>query len=125
VWVSASLGSDDNPGTRAAPLASLSAAVLKADGRQQRVYACGELWTEPLVLPSGVWLFGGFDCADEWRHGGKDHRSAIETAPGQVPLRTEGELGHMEVADFRFQSADADRARRLLDRGDGHRRRRR
>ena len=107
VWVSASLGSDDNPGTPAAPMASLSAAVLKADGRQNRVYACGELWTEPLVLPSGVSLFGGFDCKDDWRHGGKDHRSAIETGPGEVPLRTEGELGHMEVADFRFQSADA------------------
>jgi hypothetical protein len=107
VWVSASLGSDDGPGTRAAPMASLSAAVLKAREAQKDVYACGDVWTEPLLLPSDVSLYGGFDCASGWKYGGELHRSRIETAPGVVPLETEGKQGLMEILDFAFVAADA------------------
>jgi hypothetical protein len=83
------------------------------------VYACGDLWTEPLLLPSDVSLFGGFDCANEWKYGGKEHRSRIETGAGAGAAPTEGDLGiKMVVADFRFEAADADGAGRLLDRGD-------
>ena len=107
VWVSASLGSDQNPGTRAAPLASLTAAVQKARDAQKDVYACGELWTDPLVLPSNVSLYGGFDCANDWKYGGQLHRARVETAPGQIPLKTAGDYGLMDVFDFAFIAADA------------------
>ena len=107
VWVSASLGSDDNPGTRAKPMASLTAAAAKAYEKELDVYACGEVWTEPLVLPRDVSLFGGFDCKNGWAHGGLAHRARIETGPGKIPLKTSGEAGQMDVFDFDIWAADA------------------
>src|SRR5262245_31816558 len=54
IWASVSLGKDDNPGTRAEPVASLSHAVELAAQGPHHVYACGELWTESLALPGNV-----------------------------------------------------------------------
>ena len=66
VWVSKTLGDDANPGTRTAPMASLSAAGEAAFKKNVDVYACGDTWTEPVIWPANVSMYGGFDCANGW-----------------------------------------------------------
>lgn len=107
IWVSASLGDDANPGTRAAPMASLTAAAEVAYEKRQNVYACGELWTEPMILPRDVSLYGGFDCDDGWAYKGDTHRARIETGPDQIPLKTSLYNGQMIIADVDVRAADA------------------
>jgi len=107
VWVSASLGDDANPGTRLAPKASLTAAAAQAFDNNQDVYACGELWTEPLILSPSVSLYGGFDCEDGWTYRGEARRARLETGPGEIPLKTSGAAGQRVIADFTIRAADA------------------
>ena len=107
IWVSASLGDDANPGTQAAPMASLTAAAAVAYEKQRSVYACGELWTEPLILPKNVGLYGGFDCQHDWTYVGQPQRSRVETGPDQIPLKTSGRAGTLLISDFEIYAADA------------------
>ena len=59
VFVSSSMGDDTNSGTESAPLKTLAAAVKKAGAGS--VYACGEIFTEPLTPASGTTLYGALD----------------------------------------------------------------
>ncbi len=108
IWVSASLGDDANPGTRAAPMASLTAAAVLAFDLDLDVYACGELWTEPFTLPKDVSLRGGFDCEHGWKYSGDSHRTRLETGPGEIPFKTSGYAGSVEISDVDIRAADAD-----------------
>lgn len=56
-------GDDENPGTREAPLASLSKAAELAAG-DKVVLVCNGSYDEHVTITSGVRVFGGFDCAD-------------------------------------------------------------
>jgi hypothetical protein len=110
VWVSASLGKDDNPGTQAAPVASLTQAIALAKKGPGRVYACGEAWTGPLVLPGGISLHGGFDCAGGWAYKGEESWFTLTAGPDEVPLNVvagEAGAGRQWVTHFRIQAADA------------------
>ena len=78
VFVSSSLGNDPPPppapqspkaGTRAAPFATLRAAIEVAAKTHRRVYACAETYAENLTVTSGVSIFGYFDCDKGWRVG--------------------------------------------------------
>lgn len=66
VWVSATLGQDTYSGTQRSPVQTLKEAITRAQAGAKRVYACGEIYDEPVSLPSGVSLFGGFDCQNNW-----------------------------------------------------------
>jgi len=58
-------GSDGNPGTRSAPVATLGHAMDLAKAAGKRVYACGGTYAEQLVVDAsrdGVNLYGGLDC---------------------------------------------------------------
>ncbi len=66
VFVSSSLGSDANDGTRAKPVKSLAAALAAAAPTKKRVYACAETYDESLTMIDGVSLFGYFDCTTQW-----------------------------------------------------------
>ncbi|WP_437741460.1 hypothetical protein WMF39_38375 [Sorangium sp. So ce1504] len=92
-------GDDRNPGTRQRPVRTLQRAIaLAAGGRRdgeaptRRVYACGEMFEESVVLPSGVDLWGGRRCADGdwsfgWSFGGPDQLTTITPGPAAVPVR--------------------------------------
>lgn len=83
VWVSAGKGHDENEGSQANPVATLTRAIdLAAEGKG-RVYACGETWAEALIVPSGVSLHGGFDCDGGWAYAGETKRMMI--TPPSVP----------------------------------------
>ena len=66
VFVSSSLGSDANDGSRAKPVKTLAAALAAAAPTKKRVYACAETYDESLTMIDGVSLFGYFDCATQW-----------------------------------------------------------
>jgi hypothetical protein len=109
VWVSATLGDDANPGTRAQPVASLQAAAERANLLQvKQIYACGNEWAGPVVLPRSVSLYGGFDCVDRWTYRGASHRGILRAGPGEIPLKTAALAGKYVVADFYIQAADAE-----------------
>jgi hypothetical protein len=66
VFVSSSLGSDANDGSRAKPVKSLAAALAAAAPTKKRIYACAENYDESVTLVDGVSLFGYFDCTAQW-----------------------------------------------------------
>lgn len=90
VWISASRGDDTNPGTQAAPLKTIAAAIEAAKNSAWRIYACGEEYPGAVALPAGVSLFGGFrgcDGSGRWFHMEKGAR-AIISGPPDVPALT-------------------------------------
>ncbi|HSN99831.1 MAG TPA: hypothetical protein VLS89_16155 [Candidatus Nanopelagicales bacterium] len=107
MFVSSSLGSDDATGTRAAPVRSLAAAISLAEGGPRRIYACAEAFTEAVILPAGIELWGGLDCADDWGYRGASRKTLIAPGGEAVPLRIKGGGGRSRVADVRAEAAHA------------------
>ncbi|HSO00130.1 MAG TPA: hypothetical protein VLS89_17680 [Candidatus Nanopelagicales bacterium] len=105
--MSSSLGSDDNPGTRAQPVRSMEQAIALAQGGPKRVYACAETFTDPVMLPSGIELWGGLDCTNDWVYLGGDRRTILAPASDLIPLRVDAGPGSSIVADVRAEAADA------------------
>lgn len=111
VWVSASLGNDDNPGTQAAPLQTFAAGIARATEGKHRVYACGETYKEAVEIPTGLTLFGGFDCQHGWRHHGDSYRATLAPPPGFVALTVSGLTStgdeQSSIGDLTARAADA------------------
>ncbi|WP_437279991.1 hypothetical protein WME90_05365 [Sorangium sp. So ce375] len=77
-------GDDANPGTKDKPVRTLQRAVALARKGRGRVFACHEAYFDPLTLPSGVDLIGGFDCRTwermiPWSDGNRI-RSVLQTS---------------------------------------------
>lgn len=75
-------GSPERLGTRAAPLASIAAAILQAKAEKKSVFVCEGSYPEALVLESGVSIRGGLDCAGpEWKLTTRQSTVAAPTSP--------------------------------------------
>jgi hypothetical protein len=85
-FVSSSLGQDGADGSKTAPLRTLEEALARA-APGARIYACGELFEEAVVVPPSVWLFGGLDCAEGFWYAPSKGRTEIAGPPG-VPAIT-------------------------------------
>lgn len=107
VFVSSSLGSDDNQGMRDQPLGTLSAAINAARLGPSRVYACAETFNEAVVIPSGIEVWGGLDCAGSWAYVGESPKTMIVAAPNEIPLRFVAGTGRAVVADVHAEAAHA------------------
>ncbi len=59
-------GADTNPGTKAAPLATINAALKKSPSR---IYVCDGAYSSTTAISSSVGIFGGFDCTS-WSYSG-------------------------------------------------------
>lgn len=113
VWVSAALGDDDNPGTQEEPVRTLTRGIELANPENAgpgRLYACGGAdaeYVEWVVLPSGISLFGGFECLHGWRFVGSDRRAVLH-APAASPVLTlaEGEKESL-IRDVKVWAEDA------------------
>lgn len=109
VWASASLGDDANDGSPGAPVATLSHAADLAMIGPRRVYACAEVFEQPLEWPAGVALHGGVACDDlDWWYPGSKHTELIGQA-GEIPLTLTGSV-HAEpslLTDLKVEAADA------------------
>jgi hypothetical protein len=68
VFVSSSAGDDTTGlGTRKSPYKTLAKAITQASAANKRVYACGEKFSEAVVVPSNVAVFGALNCASaDW-----------------------------------------------------------
>jgi hypothetical protein len=111
VFVGGPLGKDTNPGTKAAPLATLGAAIKAADKGSLRVYACSRAGDEPMfneaVTVGTITVYGGLACEDQWAYSNNPTRL---TAPaGMIPLTINGILTDDEtrMEDFYVVAADA------------------
>lgn len=104
VWVSTSLGDDANPGTQEAPVRTLQRGVDLAPGGH--VYACAELYYEPVAIPAGTSLHGAFSCLKgAWARG--DTRATLITAADVIPLRLTEGVGTSLVTDLDVRAGNA------------------
>lgn len=107
IFVSSSLGSDKNGGTQSWPVQSLERAISLATVGPKRIYACAEVFGEPVVLPAGVELWGGLDCANGWNYIGEKQKTTIAPEADTIPLQVETGSERSTVADVRAEAADA------------------
>lgn len=107
IWVSASSGDNASPGTQEEPVQTLAQGIALAQGGSKRVYACGEVYKEAVVVPSGISLFGGFDCEHAWRYVGTSRRATIVGAADEIPLIFPASEEPSTVGDLEVRAADA------------------
>ena len=105
VFVSSSLGADDNAGTKLAPFKALEQAIDKAPGR--RVYVCAEELAGSVTLAIGTSIYGGLDCTKEWAYVGATQKSALVGDADTVALTIASTATGAEVADFTITAAGA------------------
>ncbi|MCC6553116.1 MAG: hypothetical protein IT372_08860, partial [Polyangiaceae bacterium] len=55
-------------------------------GNTMRIYACAETFSDAVMLPSGIDVWGGLDCAQGWRYVGDNRKTVIAPTPDEVPL---------------------------------------
>jgi len=104
VFVSSSRGDDANPGSKASPVKSLAHAIAIANGRA--IDACGETFTESIVVPSGSALHGGFDCTQDWTYVATSPTQLIGAADS-IPLTLAGGAATTTVTDFAVEAFDS------------------
>ncbi|WP_159396822.1 PGRS family protein [Sorangium cellulosum] len=104
MFVSAGRGSAEGSGTKDAPLSSLQEAVaLAQQNGTGRVYACagdGEAFNEAVDVPSGVTIYGGFDCGNKWLWVGDTTKTTLTAEPGAIPLTMHGVPGIVHIEDM-------------------------
>jgi len=106
VFVSNSLGSDDNPGTPDAPVRTMGKAFTLAQTGPRRIYACAEVFAEAVTIATGVELWGGLDCSSKWAYVGETKKTTLAPEPGAIPLRFAAGAGRAIAADIHAEAAD-------------------
>ncbi|HSO00571.1 MAG TPA: hypothetical protein VLS89_19900 [Candidatus Nanopelagicales bacterium] len=105
VFVSSTLGSDENPGTREQPVRTLRTALTLALDGARRVYACAEMFPEAAEVPAGMELWGGLDCANRWAYVGATVKTTIAPGePGVIALRLLAGEGPVTITDIRAEA---------------------
>ncbi|MFS8068416.1 MAG: PGRS family protein [Byssovorax sp.] len=83
-------------------------ALKLATEAEQRVYACAELFSEAVVMPSGFTLFGGLDCHNGWAYSGASTRTMIKPLDSAIALTfLKGEHGLSLVTDVHAEGPNA------------------
>ena len=82
IFVGGELATNDSPGTKAAPVATLGHALQIAG--TLRIYACAQEFAEAVQVPAGIEIYGGLDCATFAYVEGQ--KTTIAPAPELVPL---------------------------------------
>lgn len=90
-------GSDQNPGTKALPMRTVNAALVRAqsDGKTQ-VYISEGTYEGRVTLASGISLYGGYSAAQGWA------RSASYVAVIQSGAVSSGRVSAVEGANLTF-----------------------
>lgn len=99
-------GSDSDAGTRAAPFASIQAAIEAADeeGNGGDVYVAGGSYDGSIVLRSGTSVYGGFDDTD-WRRDVTASRPVIQ---GERTAMWGMEANDLTIEGLEIFAADGD-----------------
>lgn len=97
-------GSDSAAGTKAAPLASIGAALLKLDSQHTRVYVCAGAYQESLQITGAAGVYGGFSCTD-WSYA---QTSAVTVkAPSRYALDIESVIAPVVIEDIELDAPSA------------------
>ncbi|WP_437939229.1 hypothetical protein [Sorangium sp. So ce341] len=81
-------GDDRNPGTKAKPVYTIEHAIELARAGRGRVFICNDgFLVDPITLPSGVDLLGGFDCR-RWVRDPQRPRTYLDPPTIIAPLVT-------------------------------------
>ncbi len=108
VFVSSGRGDDTGAGTKGAPLATLGAALARAEeSGARRVYACAESFGEAVEVPAGMAIYGGLDCANGWVWIGETTKTVVEAGPDAIALRLSSGEGTTRIEDVAARAADA------------------
>jgi hypothetical protein len=102
VWVSPA-GSDDSPGTREEPMATIQAAIDAAAGRNSDVYIAEGTWNESVTARRDVSLYGGYRTGSWLREVGSARSRLIGASPALSILNA----GDVTVDGLEIESADA------------------
>jgi hypothetical protein len=109
VFVS-SLGLDTNPGTRAAPLQTISAGLARAGAiGVGRVYVCQGNYADTVRIASAVSIYGGLACANGatgWSYGDGGPSQVTGTA-NAIALTVDGVDAAISLEDLRVVAPDA------------------
>ncbi|MBU1896427.1 DUF1565 domain-containing protein, partial [Myxococcota bacterium] len=103
IFVDVLQGADGNPGTRQAPLASISAGIERAAELGFDVYISHGNYRESLTLADGVSLYGGYDARNLWR---RDHAVETTLMGGPRAVIAEGITRLTEIQQIHIISAD-------------------
>ncbi|XYH93235.1 hypothetical protein ACMHYB_35980 [Sorangium sp. So ce1128] len=109
IFVSSSIGEDQDPGTRNAPVKTIARAIellAQEPQRRPRVHACAEPFPEAVRVRGTLEIWGGFDCNGPWTHLGGGRNTVIEPEPGEIPLTFEAGAT-ATVFDLAARSASA------------------
>jgi len=112
VFVSSSSGDDGNAGTPSAPLKTLAKAIDLATAAGRPMYACAETFAEAVTLPAGSVLYGGLDCANDWRYAGTMTKTSLApkadaAAMTQIALVLSGGAAKTRIEDVAVAAPDA------------------
>jgi hypothetical protein len=111
IWLSrGGIGDSHNDGTQASPVDSWERATKLAQEGPGRIYACGgQTWFEPIVVPAGVSVYGGFNCNNNWSYEGAANLTRVIAAPGEIGMTwlDSGSAGQLVLADFYVESKSA------------------
>ncbi|MCC6551893.1 MAG: hypothetical protein IT372_02575 [Polyangiaceae bacterium] len=80
---------------------------LATSGKTRRVYACAEAFSDAVMLPSGIEIWGGLDCSQGWAYVGHARKTVIAPAADEVPLRVASDGGRSALFDLQLEAADA------------------
>jgi hypothetical protein len=92
VFVGGAAANDSNDGTKGAPLATLGAGITRAGDKGGRVYACAQEFAEAIEVPAGIEIYGGLDCATDWKYV-EGQKTTIASAADLVPVTLLGGEG--------------------------------
>lgn len=107
VFVSAQGSDEDGTGTRFVPVRTINRALQIAALGHRTVYACAEVFPDPVVMTSDFRLLGGFDCASEWEPIGNEAKTHVRVPPGETALRVLPGIGVAEIHDTIFEATSA------------------
>jgi hypothetical protein len=104
VFVSASTGSDVNPGSKESPLASVGAAAKIAKGKP--LYLCAEELDGAVTISDSASMFGGLDCNNDWQYVGNTTRTKLTAPADTIPLRITT-AAKLHLYDIAITASDA------------------
>ncbi|WP_437593797.1 PGRS family protein [Sorangium sp. So ce1000] len=100
VWVSSTLGRDNNAGVPGAPFKTISRALQFSPDRGRRIYLCAQTFDEAVLVPGGHTLFGGLDCGDDWVWKGDEKKTTLTAPEGETPLSFDNGVGVAVIEDL-------------------------
>lgn len=100
-------GSDQSPGSRRSPFATISAAIAAAKPKAMRVYVCAGSYAESLELVNAVSVIGGYDCSqpNAWKRAAGARSSVVGTKSPAVVAKDVVDTTRFEGFDVKAPDA--------------------